>query len=67
MGLLKASLIFVIGNFSISLMQQKHIETIPFDKLPMFGEELKKYSNHLVLNNKPMALLIIISLIEFIL
>ena len=67
MGLLKASLIFVIGNFSISLMQKKHIETIPFDKLPMFGEELKKYINHLVLNNKPIALLIIISLIEFIL
>ena len=67
MGLLKASLIFVIGNFSISLMQKKHIETIPFDKLPIFGEELKKYINHLVLNNKHMALLLIISLIEFIL
>ena len=67
MGLLKASLIFVIGNFSISLMQKKHIETIPFDKLPIFGEELKKYINHLVLNNKHMALLIIITLIEFIL
>jgi hypothetical protein len=67
MGLLRASLVFVIGNFSISLMQKKHIDTIPFDKLPIFGDELKKYINHLVLNNKHMALLIIITLIEFIL
>ena len=67
MGLLRASLIFVIGNFTISLMQKKHIDTIPFDKLPIFGNELKTYINHLVLNNRPMALLIIITLIEFIL
>ena len=67
MGLLRASLIFVIGNFTISLMQKKHIDTIPFNKLPIFGYELKKYINHLVLNNKHMALLIIITLLEFIL
>mgnify|MGYP006101478471 CR=1 FL=1 len=67
MGLLRASLVFVIGNFTISLMQKKHIDTIPFDKLPIFGNELKTYINHLVLNNRPMALLIIITLIEFIL
>ena len=67
MGLLRASLVFVIGNFTLSLMQKKHIDTIPFDNLPLFGSELKQYINHLVLNNKSMALLIIITLLEFIL
>jgi len=67
MGLLRASLIFVIGNFTISLMQKKHIDTIPFDRVPLLGKELKTYINHLILNNKHMALLIVITLLEFIL
>ena len=65
MGLLRASLVFIIGNFSISLMQSKHIDKI--NEIPiigqLFGSEIKK----LILENKPMALLIIITLVEFIL
>lgn len=65
MGLLRASLIFIIGNFTISLLQSKHIDkvhTIPIIG-DMFGESIKK----IILDNKTMALLIIITLIEFIL
>jgi len=65
MGLLRASLVFVIGNFTISLMQSKHIHKI--NEIPiigqLFGSEIKK----LILENKHMALLIIITLLEFIL
>ena len=63
MGLLRASIIFIIGNFSISILDN-HLELI--DKIPVvgqiFGENMKKF----VKENKTMALLIIITLFEFI-
>jgi hypothetical protein len=65
MGLLRASLIFVIGNFTIRLLQSKHIDkvhTVPIIG-PMFGQTIKK----IILDNKTMALLIFITLVEFIL
>ena len=65
MGLLRGSLIFIIGNFTISLLQSKHIDkvnTIPIIGY-MFGKSIKK----IILNNKSMAILLIITLIEFIL
>ena len=64
MGLLRASLIFVIGTFSISLLKThlKKIDEIPIVG-PMFGDDIKKY----IKKNKEMALLVIICLIELIL
>ena len=63
MGLLRASIIFIIGNFSISI-PDNHLDLI--DKIPVvgqiFGENMKKF----VKENKTMALLIIITLFEFI-
>ena len=57
----------VARDLRAALMQKKHIDTIPFDRVPLLGKELKTYINHLILNNKHMALLIIITLLEFIL
>lgn len=71
MGLLKASLIFVIGNFSISLMQKKHLDNVNVKEIPLVGIFLEPIIgdslHNLVLNNKAMVLLIIITIIEFIL
>jgi hypothetical protein len=71
MGLLKAALIFVIGNFSISLMQKKHLDKINIKEIPIVGIFLEPIIGDtfqkIIINNKAMALLIIITIIEFIL
>ena len=63
MGLLRASIVFIIGNFSISMLDN-HLDLI--DNIPVlgqiFGENIKKF----VKENKTMALLIIITIFEFI-
>ena len=65
MGLLRASLVFIIGNFSISLMQPKHINKI--NEMPIIGKLIGDEIKKLILENKHMSLLIIITLVEFIL
>ena len=65
MGLLRASLVFVIGNFSISLMHPKHINKI--NEIPIIGNLVGSEIQKLILENKHMTLLIIITLVEFIL
>jgi len=64
MGLLRASLIFIIGNFSISVID-KHLNKVHQIPVlgPLFGDEIKKK----MIENKQMVLLIILTLIEFIL
>tara|TARA_B110000967_G_C18416376_1_gene331734 strand:+ start:79 stop:294 length:216 start_codon:yes stop_codon:yes gene_type:complete len=71
MGLLRASLIFVIGNFSISLMQKKHLEKLNIKQIPIIGIFLEPLIgdalHNIIKTNQAMALLIIITFIEFIL
>ena len=71
MGLLRASLIFVIGNFSISLMQKKHLEKLNIKQIPVIGIFLEPIIgdklHNIIKTNQAMALLIIITFIEFIL
>jgi len=65
MGLLRASLVFIIGNFSISLMYPKYINKI--NEIPIIGNLVGYEIQKLILENKHMTLLIIITLVEFIL
>ena len=65
MGLLKASLIFIIGNFTISLMKEDYIKRI--DDVPIIGHLFGKDIQKLIIKNKSMALLIILTLVELIL
>lgn len=66
MGLLRASLVFIIGNFSLSIMNNdnylKKIKEIPVVG-DFFGDNIIK----IITNNKTMTLLIILTFIEFIL
>ena len=63
MGLLRAAIIFLCGNFTISLMKNHldNIKTIPIIG-NVFGESIIKF----VKKNQLMFLLIVITLIEFI-
>ena len=67
MGLLRASLFFIIGNFTLSILDEKKNYLDIMDTLPVvgnfFGENIKKY----IKENKTMALLIILTIVEFIL
>ena len=65
MGLLRASLVFIIGNFSISLMKEDYIKQI--DDIPIIGNLCGKEIQKLIIDNKSMALLIILTLVELIL
>tara|TARA_B100001121_G_C18199393_1_gene393947 strand:+ start:290 stop:484 length:195 start_codon:yes stop_codon:yes gene_type:complete len=62
MGLLKASIVFILGNFVISLLT-KNVDII--DSIPVigttFGDPIKKF----IKNNESMALLIAITIFEF--
>ena len=64
MGLFKAAIIFLVGNFTLSLLDKhlKKVNTIPVIG-DFFGEELEKN----IKKNKCMALLIILTFVEFIL
>lgn len=64
MGLLKAALVFIIGNFSISILEKR--TNIIYD-VPVIGDI---YGDDIILfikQNKCMALLIIISIVVFVL
>ena len=65
MGLLRASLIFIIGNFTISLMKKEYIKRI--DEIPIIGHLFGKEIQKLIINNNLYALLFIITLVELIL
>ena len=65
MGLLRASLIFIIGNFTISLMKKEYIKRI--DEIPIIGHLFGKEIQTIIINNNLYALLFIITLVELIL
>ena len=65
MGLLRASLVFIIGNFAISLMKKDYIKRI--DDIPIIGNLFGKEIQKIIVSNKSMALLIILTLVELIL
>jgi hypothetical protein len=65
MGLLRASLVFIIGNFAISLMKKDYIKRI--DNIPIIGHLFGKEIQKIIIDNKSMALLIILTLVELIL
>ena len=64
MGLFRAAIIFLIGNFSLSLME-KHLNEV--NNIPVvghiFGDKIKEF----ITKNKCMALLLILTIVEFIL
>ena len=63
MGLLRASIIFVCGNFTISIMKNHldKVKTVPIIG-NVFGNEIIKFTK----KNQLMFLLLVITLIEFI-
>tara|TARA_B100001093_G_C26458102_1_gene855201 strand:+ start:106 stop:300 length:195 start_codon:yes stop_codon:yes gene_type:complete len=62
MGLLKASIVFIVGNFAISLIENNIniIHSIPVLG-PTFGKRIKEF----IMANKTMALLIVLTIFEF--
>ena len=65
MGLLRASLVFIIGNFTISLMKKEYIKKI--DDIPLIGNLFGKEIQKLIIDNNLYALLFILTLVELIL
>jgi hypothetical protein len=65
MGLLRASIIFVAGYFTLNIMNKEHAKKIK--EIPIFGNIIEPQVQKLLENNKPMLLLFIICFIEFIL
>ena len=65
MGLLKASIIFVVGYFTINTLNAQHAKKIK--DIPILGPTIEPQVQLLLKNNKPMLLLFIICLVEFIL
>ena len=65
MGLLRASLVFIIGNFTISLMKKEYIKKI--DDIPLIGNLFGKEIQKLIIDNNLYALLFIITIVELIL
>ncbi len=63
MGLLRASIIFIVGNFTISIINNhiEQIKTIPIVGT-IFGDEVIKF----IKKNQLMALLISLTIVEFI-
>lgn len=64
MGLFRAAILFVIGNFFISILD-KHLDKIKEIPVigPTIGEDIKIFIN----NNRPLAVVIVLSMVEFIL
>ena len=64
MGLLRASLIFIIGNFTMSLIE-KRLNFI--DDVPVLGQFFGKEIKDKIYENKSFSLLLILTIVEFIL
>ena len=65
MGLLRSSIIFVVGYFTINMLNKDHARKL--NDIPILGPTIEPQIQKLLKNNKSMLLLIIICLIEFIL
>ena len=65
MGLLRASIIFVVGYFTLNVLTKEHAKKLI--DIPIIGPTIEPQIQTLLKNNKPMLLLLVICLIEFIL
>ena len=65
MGLLRASIVFVIGYFTLNVLTKEHAKKI--QDLPIFGPVLEPQIQALLRENKAMLLLLVLVLVEFIL
>jgi hypothetical protein len=65
MGLLRASIVFVIGYFTLNVLTEEHTKKI--QDLPIFGPTLEPQVQKLLKENKAMLLLMVLVLVEFIL
>jgi hypothetical protein len=65
MGLLRSSIIFVAGYFTINMLNKEHAKKL--NDIPIFGPTIEQQVQKLLKENKPMLLLFVICLIEFIL
>jgi hypothetical protein len=65
MGLLRASIIFIVGYFTINTLNKEHAKKLK--DIPIFGGTIEHQVQKLLLNNKPMLLLFVICIVEFIL
>ncbi len=65
MGLLRASLVFVIGYFTLNILTEEHTKKIR--DLPIFGPTIEPQVQKLLKENKAMLLLLVLVLVEFIL
>ena len=65
MGLLRASIIFVTGYFTLNVLNKEHAKKI--QDIPIVGPSIEPPVQKLLRDNKPMLLLLIICLVEFIL
>jgi|TARA_B110000285_G_C14525802_1_gene338634 hypothetical protein len=65
MGLLRSSIIFVAGYFTINMLNKEHAKKL--NDIPILGPTIEQQVQKLLKENKPMLLLFVICLIEFIL
>ena len=65
MGLLRSSIIFVAGYFTLNVLTEEHAKKL--NDIPIIGPTIEPQIQLLLENNKPMLLLLVICLIEFIL
>lgn len=68
MGLLRATLIFVIGNFAISIID-KHLKKVVHilkENIPILGNVFGDKIEDIIKKNKCMVLLLILTFFEFI-
>ena len=65
MGLLRASIVFIVGYLVINVLNNEHVKKVK--TIPIFGDMLEPIIQTLVKKNKPLLVLIFICLIELIL
>jgi hypothetical protein len=65
MGLLRASLVFVAGYFTLNILTEEHTKKLK--EIPIFGHTIEPQVQKLLKENKAMLLLLVLVLIEFIL
>jgi hypothetical protein len=65
MGLLRASIVFVAGYFTINILTEEQAKKI--NDIPIIGPSIEPQVQQLLKKNKAMLLLIVICLLEFIL
>jgi hypothetical protein len=65
MGLLRASLVFVVGYFTLNILTEEHVKKL--DEVPIIGSTIEPQIQNLLKDNKATLLLLVLVLVEFIL